>query len=260
MSAADRPVILVSNDDGVHSAGIRAVAEALSALGDVYTVAPDREQSATSHSITLNRPLRCWPVGERRYAVDGSPVDAVYIALHHRELLPKKPAIVVSGINHGLNMGSDVFYSGTVAAAREAALRGIDALAVSAPGDNDLALVCKYALEVATQLLEHRAERAPDASAALWNLNVPKAPVHGVRITRQGERTYDDMVEVRADPRGRPYLWIGGPMVRHPHLEGADTTAFDAGWASLTPLALDQTRSDSMAALWARFSKTGDGR
>lgn len=260
MTSVDRPVILVSNDDGVYASGIRALGEALSKLGDVYTVAPDREQSATSHSITLNRPLRCWSVGERRYAVDGSPVDSVYIALHHKELLPKRPSIVVSGINHGLNMGSDLFYSGTIAAAREAALRGIDALAVSMPGDNDLALVCKYAVEVAAALLEHSATRDPSTPAALWNLNVPKAPVHGIRVTRQGERIYDDMVEVRADPRGRPYLWIGGPMVKHPTLEGADTTAFDAGWASLTPLALDQTRNDAMAALWARFAPTGDGR
>lgn len=255
---AERPVILVSNDDGVYSTGIRALAKALSSLGDVYTVAPEREQSATSHSITLNRPLRCWSVGERRWAVDGSPVDSVYVALHHKELLPRKPDIVVSGINHGLNMGSDLFYSGTVAAAREAALRGIDALAVSTPGDNDMESVAGYAAEVASALIEHARTRSREDAAALWNLNVPKAPVHGVRVTRQGERIYDDMVEVRADPRGRPYLWIGGPMVRHPKLEGADTTAFDAGWASLTPLALDQTRNDAMAALWKRFSSKGE--
>ncbi|MFO0557518.1 MAG: 5'/3'-nucleotidase SurE [Polyangiales bacterium] len=255
---AEGAVILVSNDDGVYSTGIRALADALASLGAVYTVAPEREQSATSHSITLNRPLRCWSVGERRWAVDGSPVDSVYVALHHKELLPKKPDIVVSGINHGLNMGSDLFYSGTVAAAREAALRGIDSLAVSTPGDNDMAMVAGFAVEVAAALLEHARARSPGDSAALWNLNVPKAPVHGVRVTRQGERIYDDMVEVRADPRGRPYLWIGGPMVRHPKLEGADTTAFDAGWASLTPLALDQTRNDAMAALWKRFSSKGE--
>lgn len=255
---AERPVILVSNDDGVYSTGIRALARALASLGDVYTVAPEREQSATSHSITLNRPLRCWSVGERRWAVDGSPVDSVYVALHHKELLPRKPDIVVSGINHGLNMGSDLFYSGTVAAAREAALRGIDALAVSTPGDNDMESVAGYAVEVASALIEHARTRSREDAAALWNLNVPKAPVHGVRVTRQGERIYDDMVEVRADPRGRPYLWIGGPMVRHPKLEGADTTAFDAGWASLTPLALDQTRNDAMAALWKRFSSKGE--
>lgn len=255
----ERPLILVSNDDGVYATGIRALAEALSSIADVVTVAPEREQSATSHAITLSRPLRLWPVGERRWAVDGTPVDAVYVALHHRELLPRRPDIVVSGINHGLNMGSDVFYSGTVAAAREAALRGIDALAVSAPGDNDMNMVAGYAVEVATALLAHARARPRQEAPALWNLNVPRAPVLGVRVTRQGERIYDDMVEVRADPRGRPYLWIGGPMVKHPTLEGADTTAFDAGWASLTPLALDQTRGDAMAALWARFSPKGDG-
>jgi 5'-nucleotidase len=254
----ERPVILVSNDDGVHAAGVRALALALAPLGDVYTVAPKTEQSATSHSITLNRPLRLEPVGERRWCVDGTPVDSVYVALHHKDLLPRRPSLVVSGINHGLNMGSDVFYSGTVAAAREAALRGIDALAVSTPADNDLAAVGAFALEVARALLEQRASRGPSDTASLWNLNVPKAPVHGVRITRQGERIYDDMVEVRADPRGRPYLWIGGPTVRHPTLEGADTTAFDAGWASLTPLTLDATRNDAMAALWARFSPKGE--
>lgn len=256
---AERPVILVSNDDGMHSTGIRALADALSALGDVYTVAPDREQSAMSHSITLHRPLRFRAAGERRFSVDGTPADSVYVALHYKEMLPRRPDIVVSGINHGLNMGSDLFYSGTVAAAREAALRGIDALAVSTPSDNDLAMVAQWALKVAEALLEHGRARPREEPAALWNLNVPKAPVHGVRITRQGERVYDDLVEVRADPRGKPYLWIGGPTVRHPTLEGADTTAFDSGWASLTPLALDQTRNDAMAALWKRFSSTGDG-
>jgi 5'-nucleotidase len=249
-----RPVILVSNDDGVYAAGVRALAEALAPLGEVFTVAPKYEQSASSHAITLTRPLRLECVGERRFCVDGSPADAVYVALHHRELLPRRPSLVVSGINHGLNMGSDVFYSGTIAAAREGALRGIDAMAVSTPGDNDLAAVGRFAADIAAALLDHARARGSSDPPALWNLNVPRAPVRGVRVTRQGERIYDDMVEVRADPRGRPYLWISGPSVRHPTLEGADTTAFDGGWASLTPLSLDATRGDAMAALWARFA------
>ncbi|MDP3276364.1 MAG: 5'/3'-nucleotidase SurE [Deltaproteobacteria bacterium] len=252
----NRPVILVSNDDGVHASGIAALASALESLGDVYVVAPDTEQSARSHAITLTRPLRLRSVRERVFSVDGTPADSVYVALHHRDLLPLRPSLVVSGVNHGLNMGSDVFYSGTIAAAREAALRGIDSLAVSTPGDGDVSLAAKIALDVAAKLLRQALTRAASQPASLWNLNVPRGPeILGVKITRQGERIYDEMVEVRADPRGRPYLWIGGPTVRHPTLEGADTTAFDQGWASLTPLTIDATHGQEIGAMEQLFAQ-----
>lgn len=243
----EKPLILVSNDDGVHSVGIGVLAEALKRLGDVVVVAPSSEQSATSHAITLNRPLRLRELSLNRYCVDGLPVDCIYIALHHKQLLPRKPAIVVSGINHGLNMGSDVYYSGTIAAAREAALRGIDALAVSTISDGNFQAVAEIACTVAARLLERAASRTAGQPVALWNLNVPNvSPVRGIKATRVGERIYDEMVEVRADPRGRPYLWIGGPTVRHGPQEGTDTTAFDEGFASLTPLTIDATHDAAL--------------
>ncbi len=238
----EKPLILLSNDDGIHSVGLGVLAQALTVLGDVIVVAPSSEQSATSHSITLNRPLRLKTIGPGRYSVDGFPVDCVYIALHHKNLLPRRPTIVVSGINHGLNMGSDVYYSGTIAAAREAALRGIDALAVSTAVDGNFHATAEVACIVAAQLLARAEAKTATTPVALWNLNVPNAtPVRGIKATRVGERIYDEMVEVRADPRGRPYLWIGGPTVRHGPQAGTDTTAFDQGFASLTPLTIDAT-------------------
>ncbi len=237
-----RPLILLSNDDGIHAVGIDALARALELIADVVVVAPSSERSATSHSITLDRPLRLRQLSPGRFSVDGLPVDCVYIALHHKQLLPRKPDIVVSGINHGLNMGRDVYYSGTIAAAREATLRGIDAMAVSTVAEADFAAVAQVAATIAIELIRRARERGPGDTVALWNVNVPSVdPLKGVAITRVGERIYDDMVEVRADTRGRPYLWIGGPTVRHGPQEGTDTTAFDQGFVSLTPLTIDAT-------------------
>jgi 5'-nucleotidase len=234
-----RPVILVSNDDGVHADGIRALAAALEPLGRVYTVAPETEQSATSHAITLSRPLRLRQLDERCFAVDGTPVDSVYVALHHRDLLPERPAVVVSGINHGLNLGSDVFYSGTVAAAREGALRGVPAIAVSLARGGDRALAGRIAHDLVAALLARR--RARGTRSVLLNVNVPPGPVRGLRTTRLGPRLYDEIVEMRTDPRGQQYLWIGGPNVSHPPSRGTDTAAYEAGYASVTPLSIDLT-------------------
>jgi len=239
-----RPVILVSNDDGVHAPGIVALAAALAPLGRVFTVAPATEQSATSHSMSLSRPLRLQRLSSTRFAVDGTPADSVYVALHLRELLPARPALVVSGINHGLNLGSDVFYSGTVAAAREGALRGVPSIAVSMARSADLSVVGAIARDIARNVL---AQRVPPAGQTLLlNVNVPAGRVRGVRATGLGERLYDDIVEIRHDPRGQQYLWIGGPNVSHPPSKGADTEAYEAGWASVTPLGLDLVRTDMM--------------
>jgi 5'-nucleotidase len=237
-----RPVILVSNDDGVHAEGIRALARALEPLGRVYTVAPETEQSATSHSITLSRPLRLRQLEPHRYAVDGTPVDSVYVALHQRELLPERPAVVVSGINHGLNLGSDVFYSGTVAAAREAALRGVPAIAVSLARGGDPAVAGRIAHDLVATLFARR--RALTGESILFNVNVPAGRVRGLRTTRLGRRLYDEIVEMRTDPRGQQYLWIGGPNVSHPPSRGTDTAAYEAGYASLTPLTIELSRED----------------
>jgi 5'-nucleotidase len=231
------PVILVSNDDGIHSDGIRALEASLAPLGRVFVVAPETEQSAASHAMSLSRPLRLRRYAANRFGVDGTPVDSVYVGLHHKKILPARPAVVVSGINHGLNLGSDVFYSGTVAAAREGAMRGIPAVAVSLARNGDLALAGRLAHALTRRVLA--SARALRGQQVLLNLNIPGGRLRGVRATSLGERVYDQLVEIRTDPRGQEYFWIGGPTVAHETSEGTDTAAHDSGFASVTPLSLD---------------------
>lgn len=244
-----RPLVLLSNDDGFTSDGIRALRTALLATCDVVLVAPETEQSAASHALTLHRPLRIRVVDkeERIFAVDGTPADCVYIALHSGTILPRLPDLVLSGLNHGPNLGQDVFYSGTVAAAREGALRGIPSLAASAHPRADFAAASALAARIATSLLA----RAPATNAGgpprerlrapLLNLNVPKNWSGRVVPTRLGTRFYEEVVDMRVDPRGREYCWIGGPGVQHDDLPGTDTAAFNVGDAVLSPLVLDLT-------------------
>ena len=239
----DRPLLLVSNDDGVDARGIVALREALSTFADVYTVAPQTEQSAKSHSITLHHPLRFHEVETRVWAVDGTPADCVYVAFFLEDLLPRKPDLVVSGINHGPNLGNDVHYSGTVAAAREGALRGVPSIAFS-NSSSDMEGAAQYAKRFCKQLLR---STAPEGQAVLLNVNFPSVPPKGVRATRLGFRLYSDEVEVRDDPRGRHYLWIGGPGgATNEPVEGADTEALDEGLISVTPLSIEATQPDHL--------------
>ena len=267
-------LILLSNDDGYASAGIRALQEALAAHATVVICAPEINQSATSHALSLHRSLRLRAVSDGVFALDGTPADCVYVALHSgSRVLARRPDLVVSGMNHGLNLGSDVFYSGTVAAAREGAMRGIPALAVSVDAGADLAAAAALTAQIAlATIAEHagapRGEGDPpteedrlraaatheggsaEAIAALppspfprvplLNINIPRGSAWEIRATRLGPRLYAEDVIYRRDPRGREYLWIGGTgAVRHDLLEGSDTEAFDAGIVSITPLALD---------------------
>ncbi len=233
-----RPLILLSNDDGHASRGITAMRAALALTSDVVVVAPEREQSAASHALSLRKPLRLRKVEEGLYAIDGTPADCVYVALHAKErLLPRWPDAVVSGINHGLNLGQDAFYSGTVAAAREAALRGIPSLATSAHTSLSFDTVAAATARIAASMLLHHTK----GEACLLNLNFPKGWNGQVRGTRMGTRIYEERVEFRRDPYGGEYLWLGGPGVRHEKNPGSDTDAYDAGVASITPLLLDLT-------------------
>jgi 5'-nucleotidase len=249
---ADRPLVLVSNDDGVASRGLRALRDALSVWADVVVVAPETEQSATSHSLSLHRPLRARKVEPGIFAVDGTPADSVYVALHaEQRFLPRWPDVVVSGINRGLNLGQDAFYSGTVAAAREAALRGVPSLAASADVKADLAATATLSSKLARALFDATKETATPHTGRLYsrntpllNLNVPPAWSGEVRRTRLGSRLYEEIIDVRRDPRGREYMWLGGPNVRHEHDPGSDTHAYDERAASITPLLLDLTRSE----------------
>jgi 5'-nucleotidase len=238
-----RPLVLLSNDDGYASRGIRALRDALLEVADVIVVAPENEQSASSHSLSLHRPLRLREAEPGIYAVDGTPADCVYIALNAGiRIVPRLPDLVVSGINHGLNLGQDVFYSGTVAAAREGALRGIPALASSAHPQADFAAVAKLTASIAVSMTRRSKRTAPP----LLNLNVPKGFRGEVRATRLGTRIYEQSVDFRTDPRGREYLWIGGFGVRHERDHGSDTDAYDDLAASLTPLVLDLTRHEDV--------------
>lgn len=259
----ERPLILCANDDGFFSHGLRALADALSSFARVVVVAPETEQSATSHSLTLHRPLRMRRYAEDRYALDGTPADCVYLAVHLGEggtsvaLLPRRPDLVVSGINRGINVGQDIFYSGTVAAAREGALRGIASIAVSVGLALDEAGTSSfdpgYAAELVTKIArEVIAMPKRKGPAFLFNLNVPAGPVKGLVATRLGTRLWTESVEARVDPRGRAYFWIGGKGASHGQVPGSDTEAFDAGLASLSVLGLDLSRHDDDARATAQ--------
>jgi 5'-nucleotidase len=228
--------VLLSNDDGVHAAGLAALAAAF-ADDEVWVVAPDREQSASSHSISLHRPLRIAETGPRRFAVDGTPTDAVYMALN---LLMKgnRPDVVVSGVNHGPNLGNDVLYSGTVAAAMEGALLGVHALAVSLAASPPHAFehAAAFAAALARRLVAH-----PPPAPALLNVNVPAGPVRGYRFTRLGRRTYGTDVLEKLDPRGRKYFWIGSEAGFQDIPNSDCNTVFDDGLVAVTPLHLDLT-------------------
>jgi 5'-nucleotidase len=244
-----RPLVLVSNDDGFFSPGIRALRDALSGWADVIVVAPESEQSATSHSLSLHRPLRTRTVEPGIFAIDGTPADCVYVALHaETRFLPRWPDLVCSGINRGLNLGQDAFYSGTVAAAREGALRGIPAIASSAHVKADTTRVAALTSRLARALFDAtngalgagvRPGPSVGRNTPLLNLNVPLDWNGRVRKARLGARLYEEVIDFRKDPRGREYLWLGGPGVSHASDPGSDTDAYDAGFASVTPLVLD---------------------
>jgi 5'-nucleotidase len=237
-------VILVTNDDGVHAAGVLALAAALGPLGEVYVVAPDREQSAVGHALTLHRPLRVAQVGERRYAVNGTPSDCVNLAV--LGILPERPVLVAAGINHGSNLGDDVTYSGTVSAAMEGTLLGVASIAVSqadagAEGFESAAVVSRM---VASRVL---VEGLP--AKTLLNVNIPRGAVGGVRMTRLGHRVYREKVVREVDPRGQPYYWIGAGPPEWAEDEGSDIAAVESGLASVTPLHLDLTHYGALGKM-----------
>jgi 5'-nucleotidase len=227
--------VLLSNDDGVHAPGLAALAAAFPG-DEVWIVAPDREQSASSHSISLHRPLRVVEIGPRRYAVDGTPTDAVYMGMN-LVLRGRRPDVVVSGVNNGPNLANDVLYSGTVAAAMEGALLGCHAVAVSlaCPPPHEFDEAARFAAAVARHLV-----RAAPPAPVLLNVNVPRGPVRGYRFVRLGRRTYGNEVVENTDPRGRKYYWIGGEGAVNEDVPHSDCNCvFQDGLVSVTPLHLD---------------------
>ncbi len=228
--------ILVTNDDGVFSEGIKLLARALEPLAEVWVVAPDREQSAMGHALTLHRPLRMRPLGERLYSVDGTPTDCVNLAV--LSLLKETPPdLVVSGINFGLNLGDDVTYSGTVSATFEGTLMGIPSVAFSQQVAKSFSFEpgAAYAAGLIEVLLGH--DLPEDL---LLNVNFPAGEFKGSQVTKLGRRRYQQSVVEKVDPHGREYYWIAGTPVWEKS-EGSDQDAVEDGFVSITPLHLDLT-------------------
>ncbi len=248
------PRILISNDDGIFSEGIVALAEAVAPLGDILVVAPDREQSASGHSLTLHRPLRIREVRENWYAVDGTPTDCVNVAL--QSLFKETPPdLVISGINFGPNLGNDVTYSGTVSVAFEAHLQKLPAVAFSqelAKGFS-FAAGAQLAHELLAELLQE-----PLPPGLMLNVNIPaQRPIKGIALTRLCRRYYDQSVVEKRDPRGRKYYWIAGVPVWESE-PGTDHAALVAGKVSVTPLQLDLTDYDGLERFEPLIGRMGE--
>lgn len=231
------PIILVSNDDGIHSDGLAALVEAVAPLGEVWVVAPEQEQSASSHALSLHRPLRMKEIKPRWFAVDGTPSDCVYLAVHHI-LKNSPPALMVSGINHGANLAEDVIYSGTVAAAMEACILGVPAIAFSLVGRRkfEFSHAARFVRSLSSEALERQLP-----PRFLLNVNIPlDIEPQGFAITRLGTHSYAGQVLEKEDPRGNKYYWIGGAGYQHQDLPGSDCNAvFKERRISVTPLHLD---------------------
>ena len=234
--------ILVTNDDGIHSPGLTILAKALSQIGEVWVVAPDRERTAVAHAVTLHKPLRVQRIAPRIFAVNGTPVDCVNLAL--LKVMPKPPVIVVSGVNKGVNLGDDVMYSGTVSAAMEGTILGVPSIAVSQEGWEDFRFTvgARYAVRVAQLVLLNGLP-----NETLLNVNVPNRPLHGikgVRITCLSRRRFDDPIIEKRDPHGRTYYWIAGKRISWSRNKDADHEAIEKGFVSITPIRLDTTHHE----------------
>lgn len=242
-----RARILVTNDDGVFSEGIERLAAALSPVGEVFTVAPDQERSAAGHSLTLNIPLRAKLIGPSRWSVDGTPTDCVNWGVLHL-MKDRRPHLIFSGINLGLNLGDDVTYSGTVSAAFEGTLIGVPSVAISQEIETGFTFdaAARFAQRLARRLLEQ-----PLPPGTLVNVNVPAGEPLGVRVVRLGKRRYGEAVIEKADPRGRPYYWIGSTIPTGDVEEGTDIAAVAGKFISLSPLHLDLTDYRSIELLKA---------
>ncbi len=235
-------VLLVTNDDGVHASGLAALARALDELGEVYVLAPEREQSACGHALTLHRPLRPERLGERRFSVNGTPSDCVNLGV--LGFVPERPVLVVAGVNHGSNLGDDVTYSGTVAAAMEGTLLGVPSIAVSVANGGDVDTAATLARMLVTRVLVTGLPRK-----TLLNVNVPAGEPRGVRLTRLGHRVYSDKIVEQTDPRGRTHYWIGAGAPEWEELAGTDMGAIHEGYVSVTPLHLDLTNHRALDEL-----------
>ena len=246
-----RARILVCNDDGVEAPGIKLLARIAKSLSrDVWVVAPEQEQSGASHSLTLQRPLRVRKLGQRRFAVDGTPTDCVLLAVN-AVLADKRPDLVLSGINAGANMGEDVTYSGTIAAAMEATLLGLKAIALSQTVGDEWPARWATATALAPKVIR-RLAALPWPRDTFYNVNFPNIPpgkVKGIVAAAQGGRKIGDHLLERLDPRGRPYYWIGPQRDERRTRPGSDVRAVSEGKVAVTPIFLDLTNRKALAGL-----------
>ncbi|MGQ0647792.1 MAG: 5'/3'-nucleotidase SurE [Gemmatimonadaceae bacterium] len=243
--------LLCSNDDGILAHGLTCLVRAAEQIGEVTVVAPDREQSATSHSLTLHHPLRPVKRGERRYQVDGTPTDCVMLAIE--VLMAERPDFVLSGINHGQNMGEDVLYSGTVAAAMEGLALGVPSIAISFAGGDLRADIARLDEQVSilAPLLRHLTALPNFPDHTLLNVNLPPRradEIRGVKLTRLGRRVYSNSITPMRDPYGRQIYWIGGGEFSWSGADDSDFQAVNDGYISVTPLHLDLTHRDMLDA------------
>lgn len=244
------PNILITNDDGIHAPGLRALVEALKDLATITVVAPSRERSAAAQSLTLRQPIYCDEIAEREYSVDGTPADAMILAFHM--LLTAKPDLVVSGINWGGNMGENVYYSGTVGAALEAAINHVPAIAVSLAHrgmDADFGPAARFTRSLAPMILK---EGLPPG--VILNVNVPQPWNGTVRSTRQSAKITRNLLKPGVDPRGRRYYWLHEQQLIEGVDPDTDMAAIDQGAISMTPLELDHTHAPSLEHIsnWAK--------
>jgi 5'-nucleotidase len=233
--------ILITNDDGIHAPGIIALEKSLAALGEVAVIAPEREMSATSQSISLHTPLRIHRIDDRHYAVGGTPADSVILALY--KILPQRPDLVVSGINPGGNMGENVVYSGTVGGANEAAVHGVPSFAISLASRKDLnfSFAAAFAAQLAAKILKEGLK-----PGVTLNVNVPRGEVRGVRVTRQSQKISQNIVMEQKDPRGRAHYWLDETVEFDEVEPDSDYGAILAHEVSITPLQVDRTHHPSL--------------
>ncbi|MCK5329478.1 MAG: 5'/3'-nucleotidase SurE [Candidatus Latescibacteria bacterium] len=244
-----RPYILLTNDDGINAQGLAALRKAFESFGDVMVAAPDRECSAAGHAITLRKPIRVHQIDKTIFEIEGTPTDCVLIAIC--SLMDRRPDLVISGINHGPNLGDDVTYSGTVGAAMEGALWGIPSVAISVVGQEhgSFRVAARIGVRLAKQFLQQKGPRN-----LLLNVNVPDLPedrIRGVRVTKLGRRGRfaEELVTRKTDAHGAVRYWIGGEEPAWIGDAQTDTTAIEEGYVSVTPLRLDWTHDETMASL-----------
>ncbi len=249
-----KPLILVTNDDGVHSPGIIALFKAMKEIGDAYIIAPDRERSAVGHALTLHRPLKVEELRANVFSVNGMPTDCVALAIH--KILPRKPDLVASGINRGANLGDDITYSGTVSAAIEGTILNVPSFAISLVGEKPF--YYETAVPVAIEIAKYILDKSLPYDTLL-NVNVPNVSrrdaIKGIKITRQGKRVYDNAIQDIHSPWGEKHYWIGGGKPYWETGENMDIQAVLDNYVSVTPIHLDLTNYGALEHLKSTWGK-----